>query len=131
MLKAQAEALVGQKVSAWTSMNGEYVGVLTAVGGRPWRGTVEITSVLRPAAVEFSRGDRQRRGFRPGESIEVGGSSIRQGVGEGVSYLEALRESLRILKTARTNLGEVTKIIAYRERQIADEQSGAASSVEV
>lgn len=57
-------------------MNGTYVGILDSVTkNKPWRGIVLIDGVLKPAT-SADRVDSWRRGFRPGEKIEVGGVNI-------------------------------------------------------
>lgn len=97
MTRQAAQALIGTRVEAWTAANGIYVGTLVEVRGSPWRGTVEIDGVLRPADFEYGR-PRPRRGFRPGERLEVGGINIRPTTERGISYLSALvaaREHLR------------------------------------
>lgn len=81
-------------MSAWTAMNGEYVGILREVKGSPWRAVVEITGVIKPAVVFEIGRSVQRRGFRPGEQIEVGGSSCRPTTEIGTSYADALRAQL-------------------------------------
>lgn len=94
MRKVEAEALLGKKVRAWTAANGEYVGTLVKVAGSPWRGTVEISGVLKPAQ-HFERGAVVRRGFRVGDLIEVGHTSVRPTEAVGHStYLAALEEEL-------------------------------------
>ena len=95
------EAKVGGRVRAWTAANGVYAGVLEAVvPRRPWRGRVRITGVIEPACVYDLTRPRPRRGFRPGDVIEVGGVNIRPlGEGEeGASYLEALERELARLE---------------------------------
>lgn len=96
MNRAQAEAAIGSHVSAWTAVNGQYVGTLVEViPRRPWRGVVKITGVLEAASVV----DRvPRKGFRPGELIEVGGQSIKPTTEQGISYLEAMERSLAQIK---------------------------------
>jgi hypothetical protein len=96
MRRKEAEKLIGGRVFVWTSLNGEYVGVLEEVFASPWRGRVRITGVIKPAVVhDLTRpDDRQRRGFRPGDLIEAGGVSIKPTELEGTSYLEALRGEL-------------------------------------
>lgn len=90
MQRKEAETLIGQRVKAWTAANGVYVGVLVAVGGARWRGTVLIDGVL-DCAQHYERGQVCRRGFRPGETIEVGGVSIAPTqVPPGGTYLAAL-----------------------------------------
>ncbi len=102
MRRQEAERLIGTRVEAWTAMNGIYVGTLEEVFGSPWRGRVRITGVLKPAVVyDLTRGHqfaRQRRGFRPGQMIEVGNSSIKPTEAPGESYLAALQRELRYFK---------------------------------
>jgi hypothetical protein len=95
MKRKDAEKLIGTMVTAWTSMNGEYVGILREVKGSPWRAVVEITGVTAPA-VTFEVGRAfQRRGKRPGEMIEVGGVCCKPAVNVmGASYLETLQGQL-------------------------------------
>lgn len=108
MKRKEAEKLIGTRVEAWTSMNGSYIGTLEEVFGSPWRGRVRITGVVKPAVVYdlTRRGSPQRRGFRPGQVIEVGGMSIKPTEEEGASYLEALRRELEIFEkwNARDNV---------------------------
>lgn len=90
MKRQEAEALIGTRVTAWTALNGVYTGTLIAVAGVPWRGRVRIDGVLElPTLWQVGRSGR-RLGFRPGEEIEVGGSSILPEAPEGRTYLEAL-----------------------------------------
>lgn len=94
MRRREAEDLVGQSVIAWTAANGIYVGELTQVWGSPWRGAVRITGVVEPAQ-HYERGGLCRRGFRPGEVIEVGNSSIRPATEPGYpTYLAAIEARL-------------------------------------
>lgn len=94
MKRKDAEALIGTRVSAWTAMNGEYVGTLIGVSGSPWRGTVLITGATGAPAFEWSRGDRQRRGFRAGMTIEVGGANIRLCDAEGADMSAVMATEL-------------------------------------
>ncbi len=93
MKRAEAELLVGKPVVAWTAANGQYVGTLLEVlSSRPWRGVVQVTGVLEPAQ-HFENGGACRRGFRPGETLEVGHSSLKaatEETGPGQDYLSAL-----------------------------------------
>jgi hypothetical protein len=90
----EAQQLIGSSVSAWTAMNGMYVGVLESVQGRPWRGSVRITGILTPAS-HLQHGQVCRRGFRVGEQLEVGGSNIKPTTAEGsASYLEVLQKAI-------------------------------------
>lgn len=96
MKRQGAEKLIGSRVKVWTAMNGEYVGTLEEVFGSPWRGKVRITGVIKPAVVYdlTRRLTNQRRGFRPGDVVEAGNSSITPTDLEGATYLEALRQEL-------------------------------------
>jgi hypothetical protein len=90
----EAQQLIGSSVSAWTAMNGTYVGVLESVQGSPWRGGVRITGILTPAS-HLQQGQVCRRGFRVGEQLEVGGSNIKPCTATGsASYLEALQTAI-------------------------------------
>jgi hypothetical protein len=90
----EAQALIGSRVSAWTAMNGVYVGTLYSVFGSPWRASVTITGILEPAS-HLQDGKVCRRGFRVGEKLEVGGSSIRPTSAEGLpSYLAVLEATI-------------------------------------
>lgn len=100
MNRQEAEKLVGKKVVAWTAANGYYVGELVAVlPNRPWRGRVRITGVLDCATPWEIGRLKQRRGFRPGEEVEVGGVNIKPAKPgeEGVSYLECLESRLKVM----------------------------------
>lgn len=107
MRRAEAEALIGSKVRVWTAANGEYVGTLVEVFGSPWRGRVTITGILKPAQ-HFERSATVRRGFRVGEVIEGGNTSIRPTPAVGhPDYLAALAEELAWYeKTLNGNPGE-------------------------
>jgi hypothetical protein len=90
----EAQALIGTRVSAWTAMNGTYVGILQSVEGSPWRGRVRITGILTPAS-HLQHGQVCRRGFRVGEELDVGGSNIKPTTAEGsLSYLEVLQRAI-------------------------------------
>ena len=91
----EAQQLIGTSVSAWTAMNGQYVGILESVqGSLPWRGSVRITGILTPAS-HLQDGQVCRRGFRVGELLEVGGSSIKPTTATGsASYLEVLQKAI-------------------------------------
>ena len=104
MNKAEALALVGFRVCAYTSMNGAYTGTLVEIISeprRPWRGKVLIDGVAEPAQ-PYEYGCSLRRGFRPGEYITVGGVNITpQPEGThwpNTSYLEAITAELHKLK---------------------------------
>jgi hypothetical protein len=90
----EAQALIGSQVSAWTALNGVYVGTLESVFGSPWRASVKITGVLEPAS-HLQHGKVCRRGFRVGEQLEVGGSNIKATTAVGsLSYLEVLQVAI-------------------------------------
>lgn len=80
MKRAEAEALLGKTVTAWTSVNGRYLGTLVEIlPFKPWRGKILVTGVLEVAApFEVGRWtpESPRMGFRPGRVIEVGHSSV-------------------------------------------------------
>ena len=93
MKREEALTLVGRTVSLWTAANGQYVGTLLEVlPTRPWRAKALITGVLAPAT-HYERGAACRRGFRPGETLEVGGSSVALTDVAGGDYLSALHRS--------------------------------------
>ena len=95
MNRKEAEGLMGKRVGAWTAANGEYVGILVRItDDKPWRGVVRITGVIAPAAV-FEVGRGYRRGFRPGEEIEVDNSSIQALPEAEYSSLMAADQSYR------------------------------------
>lgn len=100
MNRQAAEALVGSRVQAWTAANGIYIGTLVGVtNGKPWRGRVLIDGVCSPAqAFEIGR-SKPRRGFRPGETIEVGGTNIKPTDERGLSYEEAVAGDLARLES--------------------------------
>jgi hypothetical protein len=94
MTRQEAEQLIGERVFAWTAANGEYVGTLVEVKGRPWRGVVFVTGVVSPATPWEAGRFSQRRGFRPGDRIEVGGVNIKLTTERGRTYLDCLRTVL-------------------------------------
>ena len=127
MKYADAKKLLGTQVRAWTSMNGQYVGELIEVFGSPWRGKVRISGVLQPAAVEYARGNRQRRGMRPGDEIEVGGTNVSPIDVPGTSYLDALIANLNwvakmLPKAGPKDEGWITWTVEQRQRQIDEER---------
>lgn len=101
MNKVEAQQIVGKRVSAWTAASGVYVGFLKEIiseKGRPWRGVIEITGVLK-IAQHFEREKICRRGFRPGESLEVGGINIKLTEAVGTDYKTLLEESIKVHET--------------------------------
>lgn len=102
MNKAEAQALIDQRVSAWTASSGVYVGTLAEViseKGRPWRGRVRITGVLEVACHwQIGCSGPIRKGFRPGDEIEVGGVNIKPTSVEGTTYAAALEASIAKLR---------------------------------
>lgn len=115
MNRQEAEKLIGQKCLAWTSANGEYVGILEEViPKRPFRAKIRITGVLSPACVFDVTRFTPRKGFRPGDSIEIGGVNLKTTDLEGGSYLDALKGELAGLEDsfARAN-GRVDRWTAH------------------
>lgn len=99
MNRQEAETLIGRKFKIWTAANGEYVGVLREViPRRPWRAKLEITGVLKCAVVWDIERRTPRRGFRLGETIEVGGASVKETDLEGTTYLQALEAELNLFE---------------------------------
>lgn len=102
MKRAEAEALLNQPVVAWTAANGVYVGTLQEVlPTRPWRARVLVSGVLEPAQ-HFENGGACRRGFRPGEALEVGNTSLKPvsaETGAVQDYLEVLRREQAVHQT--------------------------------
>lgn len=99
--RQQAETWIGGAVEVWTAANGEYVGILESISGKPWRGTVRITGIVRPAQVFEWKRSHRRRGFRPGQLITAGGVNIKRTTQSGVSYLEALRQEYRLIESLK------------------------------
>jgi hypothetical protein len=132
MTRQEAEKLIGSRVEAWTAANGVYVGELVrVVPRRPWRGVVRITGVLRAATAWEVRRVRQRRGFRTGEEIEVGGVNIKPTEATGTTYLEVLRADLADLKRYQEQPGLargwwLKPSIEAREREIVEEEAREA-----
>jgi hypothetical protein len=120
--------LVGQCVQAWTSANGVYTGTLVEVtSDRPWRGRVLVDGVIEPAqAWDAKREAAPRRGFRPGETIEVGGQSVKAHLEQGGSYRDALARDLEKLQALKER-GDgrdawwLDRAIAVRIEQLAVE----------
>lgn len=128
MKRSEALEFLGQPVSAWTAMNGCYTGILEDVTeDRPWRGKVLITGVNVAASFEAGRGDRQRRGFRPGEMIEVGNSSIAPATAPGATYAEAMEAQLgdyrRHFENSPRDRWWLEKAIKWAEQVLAQEVS--------
>ena len=99
MLRQEAQQLIGTSVTAWTALNGTYVGVLENVHASPWRGTVRITGILTPAS-HLQHGKVCRRGFRVGEILEVGGTNIHPTTVPGCeSYLEVLQKAIALCRS--------------------------------
>lgn len=132
MNKAQALTLVGKPVEAWTAANGCYLGeLLEVLPTRPWRAKVRISSVLS-AAQHYERGGVVRRGFREGEVIEVGNSSVKPaGEACGTDYLSALRADLakhqawldrdpegRYAWLHKDSIDALTQVMAAEERRL-------------
>ena len=115
--KTRGHELLGQKVTVWTSSNGEYVGILEEESGSPWRGNVRITGILAPA----SRMDGvPRKGLRTGDIIEAGGVNIKkapEGL-EGGTYLQVLEGQLRHAKEAESRPNQDPKYSWVYPRQV-------------
>ena len=132
MNRAQARELIGTRVSAWTAMNGEYSGVLTEIIARPrapWRGKVLIDGVIAPAHWQSGR-RKQRKGFRIGQEIEVGGvniTALADFEDKPGTYLEALKRDLAwLLKQEKDHQHSkhswwLAGTISWRREQIAEE----------
>ena len=90
----RTDAKIGMRVTAWTAMNGEYVGELVEIKSdrRPWRGVVHITGILQCWCLCEYRRYHQRTGFNIGDMIEVGGINISPASDEivGASQEEVL-----------------------------------------
>jgi|JI8StandDraft_1071087.scaffolds.fasta_scaffold290408_2 hypothetical protein len=103
MNRAEASEAIGKRVRAWTAANGVYVGTLREVRARhgaPWRGVVLVDGILE-VAVHFERGGFGRRGYRPGETLEVGGQSIKLTTEAGFkTYEEALLGHIEFIRQA-------------------------------
>jgi len=132
MLYKDAINRVGEECRAWTACNGNYFGKLIEVKkSRPWRGVVQITGVIEPAQAWQIGQSRPRRGFRIGETIEVGGSSIRFNCEPtNQSYLMALKKDLAKLivwyhhGNPQKDWWWILKSIPIRRKQIKNETNG-------
>jgi hypothetical protein len=100
MLRKEAEKLIGTSVTAWTSANGVYVGVLEEVKGSPWRGSVRITGVLDTPTPWEARRISQRKCLEVGRLIEVGGTNIKPNAEGliGFTPIEAWRAKLAVFQ---------------------------------
>lgn len=102
MLRDQALQLLGAPLTlkAWTSRNGIYLGrLLEITKDKPWRAVLEVTGVIK-AAAHAEMGMVRRRGYRLGEKINIGGSSLMRPTEEelqhvGRSYFMTLLYELR------------------------------------
>lgn len=103
MNRTEAARSVGKRVRAWTAANGVYVGTLREIKakqGSPWRGVVLVDGVVE-VATHFERGSLMRRGYRPGETLEVGGQSISLTDEAGFrTYEEALLGHIEFVRLA-------------------------------
>jgi hypothetical protein len=95
MSTSEAHNLVGHRVRVGMGADGIYVGeFLELQGSHPWHGRVRITGVLRPAQY-FNAGSECRRGYRPGEFLDVGNGVVDPTIEAGHgTYLEALSAEL-------------------------------------
>ena len=137
MNKAEAQALVGRRVSVWTGASGTYVGVLEQVlPTRPWRGRVRIDGITAPA-VCYEAGRPYRRGFRVGEEIVAGGTNIEPTEALGATDYPALLDEQAdrfAADHAAYRAGAhgdpadpcVAKLYAWRERAAAQVRAAAA-----
>lgn len=83
MKRDEALRLVGRQVGVWTAANGKYNTTVVEILPRsPWRARVRVTTIAEPAQ-HFERGQACRRGFRVGEELEVGHSSVLEQPYEG------------------------------------------------
>lgn len=108
MTAQEAHRRIGESVTAWTAMNGVYAGILVELTnipiGKPWRGKILITGVYEPACpFDSTRSGRQRRGMRPGHTIEVGGCNIQPSRELSGTYREALQAELVKFQGFREN----------------------------
>jgi hypothetical protein len=108
--RGEAEALVGKRVSAWTSANGSYVGELVGIapGSRPWRGLIRIDGVL-DCAVHYECGRTVFRGGgkRVGQVIEAGESSISPTEAAGLpDYASAVDAKAEYFERTYAEYGE-------------------------
>lgn len=124
--RTEAKELVGQRVQAWTAANGVYTGILVEVTtDRPWRGRVLVDGVIEPAqAWDAKRPRPPRRGFRPGETLEVGGQSVKSHLDKGGSYRDALERDLAKLRELKErdkgrDAWWLDRAIAVRVEQLA------------
>jgi hypothetical protein len=101
MNRVEAVKVIGRRVRAWTAANGVYVGTLKEVKaehGMPWRGVVLIDGVVE-VAVHFESGGFVRRGYRPGETLEVGGQSVEMTDDLGAkTYEDALLAHIEFIR---------------------------------
>ena len=137
MNRAEADKLVGKRVSAWTSANGVYVGTLVEVlPRRPWRGKVLVDGIQSPA-VCWEQGRGFRRGVRAGDVIEVGGTNIEPTdavcTTDYIGLMEA--EADRFEADFRSYMAgahgdpsdtRVAKLYAWRQRAAEDVRSAIA-----
>ncbi|WP_157639952.1 hypothetical protein [Burkholderia ubonensis] len=94
MNKSEAHKLIGRRVRVCLGPDGLYVGELLEITGSPWRGRVRITGVLEPAQ-HLDQGIACRRGYRPGEFVDVSHATVRPAMTSGHStYLAAVQAQL-------------------------------------
>ena len=112
-----AQDYLGKRVGVWTASNGTYAGKLVEVvarKGAPWRAIVLIDTILSPASPEFSS-RRPRQGFRRGDEIEVGGSSV-----SFAPEPPSSRSYLDLVKGARRQAYENAEIARAQLEQLKD-----------
>jgi hypothetical protein len=95
MTRQEIEPYVGLRVSAWTSVNGTYVGTLVRlVDCKPWRGIVLVDAVLECWCLYEIGRFRQRHGLELGQEYDFGNSSIKPCDSAGMSKREALEREI-------------------------------------
>jgi len=81
MNRTEALKLIGKPVYAFTSLNGEYIGIckeITTPKGSPWRANVEIKAVVVYPVIGLGAGGgyKYRRPFEEGRIVNVGHCSV-------------------------------------------------------
>ena len=95
MTREEIEPYIGARVSAWTGMNGVYVGTLVRLlDCKPWRGVVLIDGVLECWCLYEIGRFHQRRGLELGHEYEFGNSSISPSDAHGMSKRETLEREI-------------------------------------
>lgn len=123
MKRKEAQQLVGKLVTAWTGLNGEYLGILRNLiteKGMPWRGNVEILAVLRYPTTGLGRGGfRHRKPLEKGIIRDFGGVNISLWRGKvAPDYDESVKNTLG--SEIRSTLLVLKKTISERLRRGSD-----------